>query len=100
MSNACTYLRTCWPLSGGMRRDRLYELTYANNKLASLALDEAVALQLRQMFGASRTRRADEFRDILMAERLAQKRAARFLNTKVRTYLQERDRYPVGQSRA
>src|SRR5580704_15706230 len=42
------------------------------------------------MFGHSRTRSADQTRDIAVAERDLEQRAARILDTKIRTQLQQR----------
>src|SRR5271167_1335569 len=49
--------------------------------------------------GNSWPRRADQVGDVLMAESYAQHRAARFLDSKVRTQLQQRDGYSFVQAK-
>jgi len=70
-------MRACLSIHG------IEELSHLHNHLSPLPNHELFPFQSRQMLGNSWPRGADQIGYILVAERYAQQRAARLLDSKV-----------------
>src|SRR5580704_9313062 len=86
-------------MSAGLSIHGIEKLGDLHHHLSPLPNHELFAFQSRQMLAHSWPRGADQVGNILVAERYAQQRATRFLDSKVRAKFQQRDGYSFVESK-